>query len=97
MKKSNLIKLGEAVKEFLKEHSLDDKLLQHAIRNRWEELTGKRISVYTKNIYFTKDGHLIIEFISDAARHEASFIKSELREKLNAFAGKELIKEIILK
>lgn len=97
MKKSNLIKIGDAIKEFLKEHSLDDKLLQYAIRNRWEELTGKRISVYTKNLYFTKEGNLIIEFKSDAARYEATFVKSELKEKLNAFAGKELIKEIILK
>ncbi|MCX8079631.1 MAG: DUF721 domain-containing protein [Bacteroidia bacterium] len=97
MKKSNLIKLGDAIQEFLKEYALDDKLMQYSIKNHWDELVGKRIAKHTAQIYFTKEGNLVIEFTSDAARHEASYLKTEIREKLNRYAGKELIKEVILR
>jgi hypothetical protein len=94
-RKSNLMKLGDAIQSFLETMSLDEKLLQFSIRNHWDELSGERISRHTRRIEFKKDGIMIVEFDSDAARNEALYVKTELMNRLNEYAGKNYIKDII--
>lgn len=89
--------MSDAIKEFLESTSLDEKLVQYSIKNHWEELAGERISSHTRNVFFTKEGNLVIEFDSDAARYEATFIQSELMEKINRYAGKNIVKQIIFR
>jgi len=88
--------LAEAMKDYLKEMHLEGKLLEVNLLNSWEEIVGKAISSRTTRI-FIKDQVLYVKLSSSVARNELLMLKEALRVKLNEKAGKELIKDIILR
>lgn len=96
MKEYNQSSLKEAINELLKSYGLNDKLLERNILSRWEELAGKMVAKHTKDLFISK-GKLFITCDSAALRHELGLQKSVLIKTLNDAAGKELLKEIILK
>lgn len=49
MRKSNLVKLGDAIQQFLKKENLDVKMSRFAVKNAWEEIAGKG---YCKSHHF---------------------------------------------
>jgi len=64
--------------------------------NSWEEMVGKAIASRTSKVYI-KDQVLYIRLNSSVARNELMMLREALREKLNEKAGKELIREIVLR
>jgi predicted nucleic acid-binding Zn ribbon protein len=62
----------------------------------WEEIVGKAISSRTSRVYI-KDHILYVNLNSSVARNELMMLKEALREKLNERAGKEVIKDIVLR
>lgn len=96
MRRSKTMSLAEAMKDYLKEMHLEGKLLEVNLLNSWEEIVGKAISSRTTRI-FIKDQVLYVKLSSSVARNELLMLKEALRVKLNEKAGKELIKDIILR
>jgi predicted nucleic acid-binding Zn ribbon protein len=96
MRRSKTITLAEALKDYIKEMNLEGKLLEVNIINSWEEVVGKAIASRTSNVRI-KDNILYVKLTSSVARNELLMLKEALREKLNQRAGRELIKEIILR
>lgn len=96
MRRSKTITLAEAIKDYINEMNLGDKLSETAILNSWEEVVGKAISSRTTKIYI-KDHVLFIHLSSSVVRNELMMLRESLREKLNERAGKEVIKDIILR
>jgi predicted nucleic acid-binding Zn ribbon protein len=96
MRRSKTISLAEAMKDYLKEMNLEGKLLEVSILNSWEEVVGKAISSRTSKVYI-KDQILYVKLSSSVARNELLMLREALREKLNEKAGREVIKEIVLR
>lgn len=96
MRRSKTISIAEAVKDYISEMNLGGKLDEISVINSWEETVGKAISSRTTKI-FIKDQTLYVHLNSSVVRNELLMLREVLREKLNQKAGKEVIKEIVLR
>jgi predicted nucleic acid-binding Zn ribbon protein len=96
MRRSRTISLGEAMRDYIREMNLEGKLLEVNLINSWEELVGKAIASRTSKVYI-RDHILYIRLNSSVARNELMMLREALREKLNEKAGKEIIREIVLR
>jgi predicted nucleic acid-binding Zn ribbon protein len=96
MRRSKTISLAEAMKDYIREMHLEDKLQEVNLINSWEEVVGKAISSRTSKVY-VKDHILYVYLNSSVARNELLMLKEALKEKLNEKAGKEVIKDIVLR
>lgn len=96
MRRSKTISLAEAMKDFIREMNLEGKLQEVNLINSWEEVVGKAISSRTGKVYI-KDKVLYVHINSSVARSELLMLKEALKEKLNERAGKEVIKDIVLR
>ncbi len=96
MRRSKTISIAEAMKDYIREMKLEDKLMEVNLVSSWEEMVGKAIASRTSKVYI-KDQILHIRLNSSVARNELMMLREALREKLNEKAGKELIREIVLR
>ncbi len=96
MRRSKTITLAEAIKDYIAEMNLGDKLSETALVNSWEETVGKAISSRTSKIY-VKDHVLYVHLTSSVVRNELMMLRESLRSKLNEKAGKEVIRDIVLR
>jgi len=96
MRRSKTISLAEAVNDYIREMNLGGKLSEVGVINSWEEIVGKAISSRTKNIYI-KDQILYVHLSSSVVRNELFMLREALKEKLNEKAGREVVKEIVLR
>jgi predicted nucleic acid-binding Zn ribbon protein len=96
MRKSNQQTIGEVIREFLKQNSLDKKLLHALVIKEWENIVGPLFAKHTQSIYF-HEKKLVLEIQSPSLRNELLMQKSILIEKVNKTAGEQLITEIVLK
>jgi predicted nucleic acid-binding Zn ribbon protein len=96
MRRSKTISLAEAMKDYIREMNLEGKLMEVNLIYSWEEVVGRAISSRTSKVYI-KEHILYVHLNSSVARNELLMLKEALREKLNERAGKEVIKDIILR
>jgi len=96
MRRSKTISLAEALRDYIREMNIGDKLSEAGIINSWEEIVGKAISSRTSKIYI-KDHVLFVHLNSPVVKNELLMLREALREKLNKHAGSEVIKEIVLR
>ena len=96
MRRSKTISLAEAMKDYISEMNLEGKLQEVNLINSWEEVVGKAISSRTGKVYI-RDEVLYVHINSSVARSELLMLKEALKEKLNERAGKEVIKDIVLR
>ena len=88
--------INEVVNRWLKSYNLDKKYNEFKVINGWEELMGKAIASRTKEIFINKKVlHLKLE--SSVLRNELSHSKEVLINKVNDFAGFEMINDVVLK
>lgn len=96
MRHSKTILLAEAIKDYIREMKLENKLLEVNLINSWEDVVGKAITSRTDKIYI-KDKILYVHLNSSVARNELMMLKEALKEKLNERAGSSVIDDIILR
>lgn len=95
-KKSNLIKLGDAIDQLFKNEKLDVKISQFTVKNNWSDIAGYVIAKNTTEISFNNKT-LFIGLSSPALKHELSFRKEELLKNINTFVGYKLVDTIVIK
>ncbi len=96
MRRSKTVSLAEAMQDYIREMNLGQKLTEINLINSWEEIVGKAISSRTSRVYI-KDQILYINLKSSVVRNELLMLREELKARLNEKAGREVIKEIILR
>jgi predicted nucleic acid-binding Zn ribbon protein len=96
MRRSKTISLAEALKDYVREMNMEDKLNEIGLINSWEETVGKAISSRTSDIYI-KDKVLYVKLNSSVVRNELLMLRQALLEKLNEKAGSDVIRDIVLK
>lgn len=93
---SNLIKLGDAIDQILKQEKLDLKLARVNVKGNWKDVVGEMIAKNTNNIFF-KDKTIFIGLNSAALKHELIYRRREILQNINTYAGFELVNEIVIK
>lgn len=87
--------LGDLIKEFYELHKGPDYMNEIKVINSWPKVVGPFIASHTIDLSI-KNNILFVRVDSDALRSELSYSKSLLMKNLNAIAGKEVLKEIVL-
>jgi predicted nucleic acid-binding Zn ribbon protein len=95
-RKTNLIKLGDAITQLFKQENLDVKISQFAVKKSWKDIAGEPIAVNTTDIFFNNK-IVFVTLKSAALKHELSFRKEELLTNINKFCGYKLVEQIVIK
>ena len=95
-RKSNLIKIGDAINQLFKQEKLDVKISQFSVKNNWKDIVGEMIAKNTTEIYFNEK-ILFISLNSAALKHELSYNKEELIKRINNFCGYQLIQQLVIR
>lgn len=96
MRRKQEHKIGGLLDLFVKTNKLEQGLAEYRVRKSWNELLGKNVAMTTKSLYI-KDGKLFVKLYSSVVRNELALLKDDIIKKLNESAGKEVIKDIILR
>jgi predicted nucleic acid-binding Zn ribbon protein len=95
MRRSETQNISAIVRALLKQHGLEDKLLEHRLIKSWDDLLGKAIARHTKKLYI-KDRCLFVSLDSSVVRNELMMIRDELIKRLNENTGAKVIDKIVL-
>ena len=96
MRKSQTQNISEIISVIMKQNGLDEKLAEVRAIRSWEELLGKTVARYTKNLYI-KNKTLYVSLNSSIVRNEIMMIRDDLIKKLNEKAGRKVIDKIVVK
>jgi predicted nucleic acid-binding Zn ribbon protein len=97
MQKKNAQPLSEVLSDFFDSNSpLKKKLAEHRAVKGWYELLGEGVAKYTRNAYFSR-GVLYVQLSSSVLRAELLMNKQGLVEKINEYAGMNVIRDIVLR
>ncbi len=96
MRRSATQSLGDVLRDYIRENNIGKKLKESDIVNSWEEVLGKTIAHYTRNVAI-KNRILYVEISSAVVKNELFLIRSEIVKKLNEKAGEELIDKIVFR
>ncbi len=94
MRRSNTQSLSEVLKDYIREAKIERKLKEVDVVESWENLLGKTIAHYTRNIYIRKQV-LFVEISSSVVKNELFMMREEIRRKINEKEGEEIVKTII--
>lgn len=95
-RKSNLIKLGDAITQLFKQEKLDVKISQFTVKNSWKDVVGEVIAKNTTEVSFNNTT-VFVGLNSAALKHELSFRKEEIVNSINKFCGYKLVDTIVIK
>ena len=85
--------LGEVFGDYAQKPELDGKLKETRIRQAWASIAGEYIAKYTTYLRL-RDDSLLVEIKDSTLRHELFLHKEEVLEKVNAFLGEQLVRQI---
>ena len=92
-RESNTASLGDVVSKLMKAYRLDDKLKEIEITSKWEEMMGRAVALRTKQIYI-KNKILYLQLDSSVMREELQYGKTVIIERLNDYAGFQIINDV---
>lgn len=95
-KKSNLIKLGDAINQLFRQEKLDVKISQFTVKSSWKEIAGEMVARNTTEISFN-NSTIFVTLSSAALKHEMSYQKEILIQNINKFCGYRLVDTIVIK
>ena len=85
--------ISTVLQQFLRVQGLETPLLQHRLIAAWPEVAGPAISRYTGEL-FIKNQTLIVKITNPALRADISMMRTQLKDRLNAAVGTQVITEI---
>ncbi len=96
MRRSNTQSLSDVLKEYIKSNHIERKLKEVDVVQSWENLLGKTIAHYTRNIYI-RNQVLYVEISSSVVKNELFMMREEICRKINENAGEEIVRQMIFK
>ncbi len=95
MRKSNEITLKEAIEKLMEQYHIDDRFRFEFVKNKWESIVGKGIAQRTEKLSLRgKTLYLVVQ--SSVIKQELLMMKSQLIQRVNEEAGKEICKDLII-
>lgn len=77
-------------------YRLSGRFDEQVIISSWPEVVGTLIARHTKSLS-VKNGVLNVKVDSASLKNELMFLRTELVSRLNQKAGKEIVKEIVIR
>jgi predicted nucleic acid-binding Zn ribbon protein len=96
MRRSYTQPLSDILRDYIKVNQIGRKLKEVDIVQSWEELLGKTIAYYTRNVSL-RNKILFVEISSPVVKNELFMMREEIKRKLNEKAGEDLVDKIIFK
>lgn len=96
MRRSNTQSLSDVLKEYIEQNRIDRKLKEVDVVEGWENLLGKTIAHYTRNIYI-RNRILYVEISSAVVKNELFLMRDEICRRINQNAGEEIVQRIVFK
>ncbi|RNI40273.1 DUF721 domain-containing protein [Hanamia caeni] len=90
------LSIGDALKEFLKKSKLKSGMQAMQIKDAWEKIMGKTISNYTDKIEIINSTLFIYTSVAPL-KHELTYQKSKIIERVNEELGEKVILEVVVK
>jgi len=88
--------LSDLLREFIKESKLKHGLDAIRVKQTWEDIMGKGVNAYTKEILLKKNT-LYVWFSSSVLREELLYQKQKIIEMLNQEIGEPIVKDLIFR
>ena len=79
--------------QYLRTQGLETPLLQHRLIAAWPEVAGPVVERYTGEL-FIKNQTLMVKITNPALRADISMMRTQLKERLNAAAGSQVITDV---
>ncbi|GIV35047.1 MAG: hypothetical protein KatS3mg031_2582 [Chitinophagales bacterium] len=96
MSSQNEKTLRQAIDEAFSLQNLKRKVAETRIVTAWEKISGKLIARHTRRL-FIRNATLFIYLDNPALKNELTFCRNQIIELVNAYAGENLIQEVIVK
>lgn len=87
--------IGEALQQFLSESRIKDEMLALQIQDAWETIMGKTIARYTDQVRI-QHSKLYIHTRVGPLRNELLYQREIIIQKVNAFIGSAVVKEVVI-
>jgi hypothetical protein len=94
--KGNEKTLGELIEQLMDKWGHTPRLKEQDLQGKWEELMGKMIARHTKRLA-VNNSKLYLEIDSPVVRHELSYGKTVIIEKVNELMGKGYISDVVFR
>lgn len=88
--------VGEALQQLMKKSGWTPKVAELRIREEWEQIAGKTIAKYTRDLKVF-NGTLTIYTDVAPLKQELNMGREQLIKTINEYLGETAIKEIIVK
>lgn len=88
--------LGDAIRAFLKNNSLEEKLAETRIRVSWEKAVGRNIARYTDRLTL-KNGVLTVYLSSSVLRNELHHSREKIRGLINREVGEAVVHSLVFR
>ena len=96
MKRNNAEQIGELIRHYLRQESLESPLNERRLISAWPEVLGPTIASYTRELYI-KNQVLYVHLTSAALRQELMMGRELLVRNLNRHVGAQVITNIIFR
>jgi predicted nucleic acid-binding Zn ribbon protein len=88
--------IGDILKRVTKKLGIEAKLREQTLFSVWDETVGRQIARHARPKSI-KRGDLVVLVENSSYLQEYSFLKRELREKLNEKLGKNTVREVMFR
>lgn len=85
--------LGDVLKKFIKSKPIGKSLAGASVLKEWDNIVSPPINKFARPVGI-KDNKLLVEVNSSPWLNELTFLKEDIRTKLNHKIGREVIKDI---
>ncbi len=92
-RQSRSVPLGSAIDELTDRLGYKERLFEQSAVTNWEDVVGERIAKVTSP-HSIEHGVLVVKVSKPAWRCELTFMKDDIRKKLNSSIGKPVVADI---
>lgn len=96
MRRTNSEAVGDLIRQYLRQQGLESPLNEYRLIAGWEHVMGPIIARYTKEIII-RNQTLYVQLTSPVIRQELHMQRRELTARLNAYAGAQVIVDIVFR
>lgn len=93
MKKKNEVTISEAIRYFIRENGMEEKVLESMAIDGWHDQMGDFMKKYTEQLY-VKNRVLFVKLNAPALKNELQFGRSKILTHINTFIGEDFLQEI---
>lgn len=96
MRRSQATPIGQLIREYLRQESLETPLNQTRLLSAWPEVMGPAIASYTRELYI-RNQTLFVHLSSSVLRQELMPARQRIVSMLNERVGAEVIMDVVFR